>query len=58
MAKDPNEKINKKIKKLAERKADLLKDKFKTNDKELRKVWDKDIRKIDAEILDLKMKLK
>lgn len=57
MAKDPNEKIRKQIRKLASKKADLLKDKFKTDDAGLRKIWDAEIKKIDAEMFRLHTKL-
>lgn len=58
MPKDPNKRINSKIAKLAKRKADLLRDKFSTDDKFLRKTWDAEIKKIDGQILELQAKLK
>lgn len=58
MPKDPNKKINGQIAKLARRKATLLRDKFKTDDKFLRKTWDEEIKKIDNQILELQTKLK
>jgi len=58
MLKDPNKKINNKIAKLAKKKSELLRDKFKTDDQGLRKIWDNEIQKIDRQILELQAKLK